>query len=530
MFKRSLGLLVLCTMLATATACGDEGGTNDVYTITDSVQVEEDSTSDDASSDDNSSDEGQDVLDGMVFSFEENGISKDFYDHIYKYVKNDELAFYQQVYSYYGSSFSVAVADTEAFWRSEISDDIRSYILYSDNGGKYTFEDVIEERVDNICKYILACEGLADSYDYNLETDYEGYEKGYKEKVLSSIVTYCTNYAALMKENNEKSANEALKGFAGCFGAVIESVGCNGSNTDFEKALTDKNGVVTDWAVERFSAYLQLHEGVSLKDWRRLYYDFSILQEALPTHLSEKGIIVADSNDKIKEELIKELEASLQSLLTDYVKFDYFFYEIATDDNFEELVGSEESKEESSSPKTKDAESEDAESSEESAEESSEEASEDEKNPLLDAETVEEYNAILTEMCDEIYKGLSDGSLGFYDEMAKSPYGDRLLSYYPDGMIVSKEECVTVLGSKVDDVAKGEIRMYTTDSGIHFIQMKEVTEADFGRDTVPTDEEIAGRAEKQLSEKYNVVFNEAMKYIAKDEKGLEKYQSPWLVK
>ncbi len=416
--------------------------------------------------------------DGNGFVPESDYIGESLYKYLYLYFKNSILSSCKEAEAYgqdVTGDKNISVDDTEAFWNCIFKEENISYAQYLQNVTNDTFKD------------ILAIEAAAEEFGYKLP---EEYGKNFEKAVAEQIVYY---------------GNEYLKG---------------------ETEIADKDGNLYDWAKDRWTMQLA-GEGISSKDWERVFYLYvTVLLSDVSTQLSEKGIISAEPDDVLKENEIKYF-------MENNMKFKYIAYYLK-DDN-EKVSVSEDSSEDVNSSEdvsedlSVDISSEENVSNEASADLSeniSEEVSDDESSKDTAVQiTGKEFNEQLKAKCEDIYKGLLDGTLKFDDEVKKSD----IYSYVkdtPDGVIGTFSQMESAFGESVKELKVGDIKMYVNGGAVHIIEVQELKESDCSitEDYLKT---LRARSVSAAFEKLLDKYKEAVIY---DEDILSKYLKPWKIK
>ncbi|MBE6677222.1 MAG: hypothetical protein E7597_00295 [Ruminococcaceae bacterium] len=490
-------LLTLCFLLGTFCSCGGADGDKEVYNI-------------DASND------VSDSID-IDFSFESKGISEGLYRYIYKYYKNfyiDICDYIVQQNGRLSQTAVITVADNEAFWNAVVPADVHGYFksiksqyhgtyqfeVNDEDVGSYTFADLVFDHANAESKEYLIYNALASQYDYVPSRDFAEYDVGLEATLTDEITG----------KKDKIAANEEV---------------------------TDANGVVLDWAKNRWEVYLA-GQGITKEEWVSLYFDFPVLLSNLPAHIVEKefGDLGDDATD---DEVVNYY---LEQINNAQVSFDYICYDLLSEENYnkQKQEATEESSEEFLEESSEENSWESSEQiSEDSIEELSEESSEEVESvktafdPLvLEAETYEEYLKLRKDACQEIYDSIINGTKTFESALQESPYYEMIKEETADVRYLENADFYEWFGKQASEIEVGGIDIFVKQerNSILILRYYEVEAEDY------TDEDISLIAEgyfenykKSLQSKsMNAVFEAAYAYIGNIDLSND-YSKPWKI-
>ncbi len=494
-------LLVLCFVVSTFCSCAGNNGNKEVYNIDASTEV-------------------SDSID-IDFSFESKGISEGLYRYIYKYYKDFYLEICDYIVQQNGKlsqTDAITVADNEAFWTAVVPADVHGYFksiksqyygtyqfeVNDEDVGSYTFADLVFDHANAESKEYLIYNALASQYDYVPSRDFEKYDVGLEATLTDEITD----------KKDKIAANEEI---------------------------TDANGVVLDWAKNRWEVYLA-GQGITKEEWISVYFDFPVLVSNLPAHIIEKSF--ADLGDDATDDEV--MSYYLEQINNAYVSFDYIRYDLLSEENYNKQKqeateeSSEEFLEESSEENSEESSEESSEqNSEDSVEELSEESSEEVESveiafdPLvLEAETYEEYLKLRKDACQEIYDSIINGTKDFDVALQESPYYETIKEETAHGGSLENANFYEWFGKQASEIEVGGIDIFVKKerSSIWILRYYELEAEDVIDENISliVKEYFESYKKSLQSKSMNAVFEAAYAYIGNINLSND-YSKPWKI-
>lgn len=446
----------------------------------------------------------------VVFSFENVSISQGLYRYIYNEYKTLYLELCNSLVAqngYLSQTNDIIVEDTEAFWSATVPADVHStfeylksnyYGYYSfditdEDLGSYTYADVVLDHANSECKEYLIYTALAKQYDYVPSRDFEDYNDGLEAAIAQNATG------------------------ADCFEGI--------------DSISDKNGVLYDWAKARWEVNLA-GRGITKEEWVSAYYEFPILTTYLAPHIVEKNYSSLGEDD----DDLAIVNYYLEQVNASQVAFEYIRYDLLSEENYnaQKEQQSEESAEVFTSEDDNDISLDEVSDEGLSLEDSDDEESLEEvppTDPLAnDADTYEEYVEIRKQACQDIYDSIVNGEIEFDTAREASPYYEEPDEGYTSVVYLDNSAFKQYFEKSADEVKVGDIELFVQEKigTIWILKYTDWTVNDLTEKEIA--EIIKNYAETYVgslkSQKVNAIFDKAYDCI-KVGSISDDYKKPW---